>query len=216
MKKKSLVSLLVAIVFLSLFILWTVLLCFVNVKAIGPNGSKVGFAGLNSAINQLIGAHFTLYIITDWLGLVPFAIVFCFAILGLIQLVKRKGIFKVDADILLLGGFYIVVFATYVLFEYLVINYRPVLINGYLEASYPSSTTMLVTCVMPTAIIQLNRRVKKRLLKKIFELLISLFIAFMVIGRFVSGVHWFSDILGGLLYSIGMVVLYCSVLSIIE
>ena len=216
MKKKSLVSLLVAIVFLSLFVLWTVLLCFVNVKAIGPNGSKVGFSTLNNAIKGLIGVHLVLYVITDWLGLIPIAVSFGFGIVGLVQLVKRKSILKVDADILLLGAFYIVVFGTYILFEYLTINYRPVLINGYLEASYPSSTTMLVTCVMPTAIIQLNRRVKNGLLKKMFELLISLFIAFMVIGRFVSGVHWFSDILGGLLYSIGMVVLYCSVLSIIE
>ena len=208
MKQKNLTSLFIATTFLLAFVLWTVIISFIDVKAIGPNGSKVGLATLNGAIKELIGVHFALYVITDWLGLVPIAVALGFAILGLIQWIKRKNILKVDFDVLILGCFYIVVFATYILFEYVVINRRPVFINGYLEASYPSSTTMLVTCVMPTTIMQLTWRIKNDALKKILTVLISLFIAFMVIGRFISGVHWFTDIFGGLLYSVGIVALY--------
>ena len=133
-----------------------------------------------------------------------------FALLGLVQLIKRKSFFKVDRSILALGVFYIVVMAIYVFFEVLVVNYRPVLIGGILEASYPSSTTMLVTCVMPTAVMQFKRRIKGQNLKRFVAFIVYVFIVFMVIGRLISGVHWFSDIIGGLLFSIGAVIGYYS------
>ena len=131
--------------------------------------------------------------------------------LGLVQWIKRKSIRKVDFDILVLGGFYIITIVAYLFFESVVINYRPVLINGYLEASYPSSTTMLVMCVMPTAVMQLGSRTKNKVLRNIIAVTIVAFIAFMVIGRLVSGVHWFTDIVGGALLSAGLVMMYYSV-----
>jgi len=133
-----------------------------------------------------------------------------FATLGLIQLIKRRSPFKVDRDILILGGFYIITMAAYVFFEMFTVNYRPVLINGLLEASYPSSTTLLVMCVMPTAIMQLNYRIKNSIAVKLIDAGIILFTAFMVIGRLVSGVHWFTDIVGGLLLSATLVMAYLS------
>lgn len=197
-----------SVLLLIAFVLWTLLVSFVGLSPIGPNGSMVGLSGMNSAIKELIGVRLTLYVITDWLGLVPIAVAFSFAILGLCQWVKRKRIIKVDRDILLLGVFYIIVFATYVTFEFVVINRRPILINGYHEASYPSSTTMLVACVMPTAIMQFNSRVKRKWLKILLSILISFFIGFMVIGRVLSGVHWLSDIIGGFIFSAGVVIGY--------
>ena len=209
MKKRNQVRVCVAVVLLLGFVLWTILLRLVDVQAIGPRGSEVGFATLNGFVHQLTGVHMSLYTITDWLGLVPIGIVFGFAVLGLVQWIKRKSLLKVDRSILVLGGFYIVVMAAYVLCEIMVINYRPVLINGYLEASYPSSTTMLVLCVMPTAILQLNDRIKTRTLRWCVSLVISAFIAFMVVGRLVSGVHWVTDIIGGVLLSTGLIMMYC-------
>lgn len=190
------------------FLLWTILICFVDVSAIGPNGSRVGFATLNKAIHNLTGVNMTLYVITDWLGLAPIFTALCFSILGLIQLIKRKSILKVDRSIISLGVFYIAVISVYVMFEYVVINYRPVLINGYLEASYPSSTTMLTLTVMITAIIQLRSRIKTKSLKTAITLIIALFTAFMVIGRALSGVHWITDIIGGILISLGLICMY--------
>ena len=193
------------------FVLWTVLVCFVDVRTIGPEGSSVGFATLNGFVHELTGVNWLLYTVTDWLGLVPIAVALGFAILGLVQLIKRKSLWKVDHSILALGVFYIVVMAAYVFFEMVVINYRPTLIDGYLEASYPSSTTMLVMCVMPTAAMQLNARIKNTVFRRCAIIAIVAFTAFMVIGRLISGVHWITDIIGGAMFSIGIVTTYFSI-----
>ena len=168
MKRKSFY---IGLGFLVLFIIWTVALQFVDVGAIGPQGSSVGFASLNKVIHNVTGVHMSLYTFTDWHGLVPICFIMGFGILGLCEWIKRKNLFKVDYGILILGGFYIVVMALYIFFEMFVVNYRPILINGILEASYPSSTTMLVMCVMPTAIMQFNIRIKSNILKKCVNIL---------------------------------------------
>ena len=200
---------------LAVFVLWTVLIRFVDVEAIGPRQSSVGFATLNGYIHNLTGVNMSLYIITDWLGLVPIGVAFGFAVLGIVQCIKRKSLLKVDRSILTLGGFYIVVMAVYILFEIVVINYRPTLIDGYLEASYPSSTTILVMCVMPTAMMQLRTRIKNDLFRRCVMLTIAVFITFMVIGRLVSGVHWITDIIGGALLSTAIVLMYYSIGNIV-
>ena len=194
--------------FIAAFVIWTLLLCAVDVRAIGPRSSSVGFGALNQFFHELTGTNMTLYVITDWLGLVPIAFALGFTILGLCQLINRKSILKVDLSILALGVFYIAVIAVFIFFENAVINYRPTLIDGYLEASYPSSTTLLVTCVMPTAMIQLGERIKHKRLRAVVLIAIAAFIAFMVIGRLLSGVHWLTDIIGGVLVSVGLVSLY--------
>ena len=211
MKKEARRNFYIAICMLVAFILWTVAIRFIDVQAIGPRGSTVGFATINHFMHNLTGVHMSLYTITDWLGLVPLIFVIGFATLGLVQWIKRKHPLKVDYNILVLGGFYVVVMAVYVLFEMFVVNYRPILINGNLEASYPSSTTMLVMCVMPTAIMQFNVRIKNDILKRCVSSAIIAFIVFMVIGRLISGVHWFTDIVGGTLLSTGLVLIYRSI-----
>ncbi|MGN0379976.1 MAG: phosphatase PAP2 family protein [Butyrivibrio sp.] len=210
MKKRNVRNFIVTGGLLVLFILWTLAVKTVDVQAIGPGGSAVGFAHINSAFHRLTGVNMVLYTITDWLAIVPFCFVLGFAVLGLLQWIRRKHFLKVDGNILILGGFYIIVMAAYVLFEMFVINYRPVLINGYLEASYPSSTTMLVLCVMPTAVMQFSGRIRNRRAKTVINVLLIAFGTFMVIGRLISGVHWLSDIIGGALLSAGLVMLYYS------
>ena len=210
MKKKYLC---ISISSLLAFALWTLLLRLVDVRAIGPDGSSVGFSALNGFIHEKIGVNMYLYNITDWLGIVPIGVAFGFAILGLIQLIKRKSLLRVDRSILALGVFYIIVVAVYLFFEIVVINYRPVLIEGCLEASYPSSTTMLVTCVMPSAAMQAKERIKNKALRQGVIIVIIAFIAFMVVGRLLSGVHWITDIIGGALFSLGVVMAYKSFLQ---
>lgn len=211
MKKETERDFIIALFLLTAFVLWTLAVFNFDVGVIGPEGSQVGFSTVNRLFHSITGVNFPLYVITDWLGLVPVAVCLGFAILGLVQWIKRKDIWKVDRDILILGGFYIVVMAMYILFEYMVINYRPVLINGFLEASYPSSTTLLVLCVMPSAMMQLNHRIKCLPLRKAVTVVIAAFTVFMVIGRLISGVHWLSDIIGGVLLSAGLVMLYQNV-----
>ena len=208
MKKKNKKKLVLGASLVVAFVLWTVFVRFVDVQAIGPEGSSVGFATLNGFVHELTGVNWLLYTVTDWLGLVPIAVALGFAILGLAQLIGRKSLWKVDHSILALGVFYIVVMVAYIFFEVVVINYRPTLIDGYLEASYPSSTTMLVMCVMPTATMQLNARIKNTVLRRFAVIAIVVFTAFMVIGRLLSGVHWITDIIGGALLSAGLVTMY--------
>ena len=214
MKKETKKYFGITVILLGAFALWSAAVRFVDVQPIGPQGSAVGFATINGWVHSLAGVHMSLYTVTDWLGLVPIAFAIGFALLGLIQWVKRKHLRQVDFSILVLGGFYLLVMAAYVLFEVFVINHRPVLINGHLEVSYPSSTTMLVLCVMPTAIMQLNTRIKSQTLKRWVGFGITAFILFMVIGRLLSGVHWFTDIIGGALLSAGLVMLYYSITSL--
>ena len=193
------------------FIFWSIAVRFIDVCPVGPEGSSVGFASLNTWVHNFFGVNMMLYTVTDWLGLVPVGVAAAFGVSGLIQLITRRSIWQVDFSIRALGVFYIAVIALYLLFEELPVNYRPILINNVLEVSYPSSTTLLVTCVMPTALIQLNSRVRGRVLSGILQAVIIAFTAFMVIGRLVSGVHWLSDIIGGLFLSSGLVILYYAV-----
>ena len=191
---------------LGAFLLWTAGVCLVDVRPIGPMGSQVGFAGLNGWFHGLTGVHWWLYDLTDLLGLASLGICGIFGLQGLYQWIKRKSIRRVDGELLALGGFYLTVLAVFFLFELLQINYRPVLIQGRLEASYPSSTTMLALCVLPTAMLRLRSRWVRFLLGALT--------AFLVLGRLLCGVHWVSDIIGGALLSAGLVTLYRCIISI--
>ena len=206
MKKRKIYT---ALGFLAAFLLWTVAVSRLDVQPIGPQGSVIGFATLNGLVHSFTGVHMLLYTITDWLSLLPVAFGLGFALLGLRQWIERKSIWHVDRSILILGGFYAAVLAVYLLFEKVVINYRPVLIEGVLEASYPSSTTVLVLCIMPTAVMQLRSHAQK----KGIIMAITVFTVFMVIGRLLSGVHWVTDIIGGILLSAGLVLLYGSIIG---
>ena len=153
----------------------------------------------------------TIYTITDWLGLIPLFVCMIFGGIGFVQLVKRRSLFKVDYDIIFLGIYYVIVIFGYLIFEMIPINYRPILIEGFMEASYPSSTTLLVLSVMPTLIFQVNRRLENMVVKKTICMLTSIFSALMVIGRLVSGVHWFTDIVGSIMLSMGLFCIYKAV-----
>lgn len=200
---------------LILFALWTVLIRCVDVQAVGPKGTKVGFATWNVWFHRLTGVHMAIYTVTDWLGLVPIFICGCFGMIGLRQWIQRKKLLRVDNDILILGVYYLLVIAAYLLFEMIPINYRPILIDGVMEASYPSSTTLLVLSVMPTLWFQTERRTEKPSARRAVIVFVVLFSTFMVIGRLTAGVHWLTDIIGAALLSAGLYLIYrgCVILS---
>ena len=204
MKEKGKRVLCLGNILIAAFMIWTVLIQKIDVQSLGVNGTDIGFATTNCWFHQLTGVHMEIYYITDWLGLVPIFICMLFGVAGLIQVIKRKSLFKVDLDILFLGIYYMIVIFTYLIFEMIPINYRPILIEGCLEDSYPSSTTLLVLCVMPTLMEQMNRRSKNRIRKGIVNVFAICFSIFMVLGRLFSGIHWLTDIVGSILISAGL------------
>ena len=216
MKKNGKKQLITGVLFMLVFVIWTWLIQKVDVQSVGQKGTDVGFAAFNCWFHRLTGVHMGLYTITDWLGLVPVFVCIVFGGIGLWQLIKRKNLFKVDTDLIYLGIYYVIVIFGYLFFEMCPINYRPILIEGILEASYPSSTTLLVLSVMPTLVLQANRRIENRYLKRIIYAFTSVFSAFMVIGRLVSGVHWFTDIMGAVFLSTGLFYLYKAVVLILS
>ena len=193
---------------LGLFVGYTVSLTGVDLQPIGPQGSVVAYGSINRWVHDFFGVNWMLYYITDWAGVAAILIACGFGMLGLCQWIRRKSLRKVDSSILVLGGFYILVFGAYAFFEVNVMNYRPVLIDGVLEPSYPSSTTMLAMCVLPTAMMQFRRLIGNRTVRNMVNCLCGMFTLFMVVGRLLSGVHWFTDILGGMIFSGAMVLLY--------
>ena len=206
MKKSIKRSLVISGILFTLFLVWLFLVLKVDVRAIGPIDSVVGLATLNEYVWNFIGVTMVWYHITDILGLVGIFIVFIFALLGLFQLIKRKSVFKVDLDILVLGFYYLMIVILYILFEVCIVNYRPVLIDNCLEASFPSSHTLMMCFVVGSAMIQYKRRIKNKLVLKLVNCGSMIVLSVTVIGRLLSGVHWFSDIVGGLL--LGGVMVY--------
>ena len=194
----------------ALFALLIVLLCCVDVEPVGAAGTSVGLSHMNRFVFELTGVNMVWYNITDWLGLAAIFAAFLFAATGLVQVIKRRSILKVDKEILALGGLYILVIGIYVLFENVIVNYRPIIMPGCSnpEASFPSSHTMLVCVIMGSTIIIIGKYIKKKSLCMVIRGICAAVIAITVVGRLISGVHWFTDILGGLLISTFLLALY--------
>ena len=201
----------IGIVLIVAFAVWTLLIQIVDVQPAPQTGTDIGFATINRWFHKLTGVHMSIYLITDWLGLVPLFVCMLFGGIGFTQLVKRRSLFKVDCDILFLGIYYVMVIVGYLVFEMIPINYRPIFIEGRMEASYPSSTTLLVLSVMPTLVFQANCRLKNVTVKRTISILTIIFSAFMVIGRLISGVHWFTDIVGSIMLGAGLFCIYQAV-----
>ena len=190
-----------------LFIIFTVVVKIVDVHSIGPEGSLVGLATINNSFKDVLPLNETIYKVSEVLGYISLLIVAMYGIIGIKQLIERKSLFKVDRNILLLGMFYILVAIVYVIFEFVVINYRPVLLDG-LEASYPSSHTVLSICVCISSVIVSKSVLGDKKFVKIFNILSIILMVLIVLTRFLSGVHWLTDILGGILISLALCTLF--------
>ena len=215
--KKFNKSLIAGISLFVAFAVFTILVKFVDVAAVGPLGSKVGFSKLNDTVFSAVGTSDFWYNISEIFGTLALILAGVFVIVGLVQLIQRKSLKMVDNHILVLGVFYVAVAITYILFEVVVINKRPVLVEGVLEASYPSSHTMLSISILSSAIIEIHKFFAGK--KKFVIALDTASVVVMlvvVIGRLLSGMHWFTDIIGGILISLALVFIYHGVLKLIE
>lgn len=199
MKNKK--NILICVLLVLLSIIYTILVKYVDTSIIGPNGSVVGFSSLNSFVFNLTGNNMTLYKITEILGIIPILIALMYAVIGLIQVIDRKSL-KVDKELIALGILYVVVILIYVFFEKCIINYRPVIIDGVLEASYPSSHTLLSICICGSSLLINKYLFNNKKIYKYINIVSIISMVLIVLGRLLSGVHWASDIIGSIIISI--------------
>ncbi len=208
MKKSAKKCFLLAGVFLFLFLLLTLLVMKVDVQPIGPQNSEVGLATLNGAVFELCGSNPIWYTISEGLGIISLLCAAGFGCLGIWQWISRKSLKKVDKSLFVLAGFYVAVAVIYVLFEVVIINCRPILVDGVLEASYPSSHTILVCSIMLTTALQLQQRLRNKPIRTVLQVLCCLIIVLTALGRILAGVHWYTDVFAAILISAALVFSY--------
>ncbi len=189
-----------------LFLGLTAAVLWIDVAPVGPMGSEIGLSSINGAARDSIGQNYGWYEVTEWLGYVALAFAGCLGLLGVYQLIRGKSFLAVDRDLYCVAGAYALVAVFYILFEIMVVNYRPVLMEGELEASFPSSHTMLVICLAGIAAHQLYRRISPRVGQWISVIVWIAIAVGTTVGRMLSGVHWLTDIFGGAL--LGMAILF--------
>lgn len=208
MNKKSKKNFMIAGGLLFVFILFTVAVMKVDVAAIGPKDSLVGLSKINDFMFKKLGTHPIWDMITEVLLVTAFLIVLLFGVIGIKQLIERKSLWKVEHGILLLAVFYVFLAAFYELFEVVVVNYRPILEDGELAASFPSSHTMLICSIVGSAMVLFDRMLTNKVVRNAVEIIGGIILILAVIGRLLAGVHWFTDILGGVLLSAALVMFY--------
>ena len=202
-------------IFLALFLLWIVLLKTVDVRPVGPAGTSIGFATVNKAFQDAFTFNKLLYTVTKLLGVLTIAVAGAFAIFGVVQWIQRRKLLRVDLEIRNLAVLYVVFALLYVFFEKVIINYRPMIMPNETnpEASFPSTHTMLVCVVMGSTILLLRRYIHNKGLRLALQIVSALIIVVMVIGRLLCGVHWLTDIIGGVLISAALVSAYAAMID---
>lgn len=216
MNKKKLKKFIVPVTLILGFVVFTILVLLVDKKAIGPQESVVGFAIINKWFADLIGSNMMLYKVADYLGYVAIGIAVFFFCVAVWQLFTRKSFKKVDWQIYALAGFYVMFALIYVMFEVVVVNTRPVLIEGVLEASYPSTHTLMALCLCISAIFMFNYLIRQNWLKKVLDVFCIVLCGAILICRILSGVHWLTDIIASIILAVGLLWLLFAVLSILN
>ena len=212
MNTKRIIKIILAAVCYIGFFVFTKAVMTYDLQPIAPDGSLVGFGTYNKRIFEQLGQNEMWYEITQVLGYLALLICAVFALIGLSQLIKGKSLAKVDKDIICMGVLYILCIAAYVIFLKVTINVRPVLENGELESSYPSSHTMLAFCVFASLLIEIRRRITDSAKAMIEAVACAFFISITVFGRLLSGMHWATDIIGGVILSMAFIFTFAAIL----
>lgn len=210
MKKQK--SLLISTIVLGvLSIAFTLLICLVDKSNIGPQNSSVGLSKLNQIFKNLFGYNELFYKLTQVLGYIVIGLALAYMVIAFIQLIKRKSIKNIDIQLSLLAIFYAIIIAIYFVFELAKINYRPVILDGELEPSYPSSHTMLAVFICTTSLFVNGKIINNKTFRIILDTVISIIGLVVVIGRIISGVHWITDIIGAILISTTLTLAYLTI-----
>ena len=204
---------------LLLTLILIVMLLTVDVEPIGPQGTSIGFSHLNGGVFNLLGESGFFRFVTKILGVVAILVVAAFAALGVMELIQRKSLQKIDSEFYALAGLYSAMGIVYIFFDKIVaVNYRPIIEEGAAmpEASFPSTHTLLACVVFGSAILVLGRFIKDSRIRMIASAVLGFLMLLTVVGRLLAGVHWFTDILGGILISGVLLSVFSFVLDILK
>lgn len=207
MKKKSMILFITVTIIALVF---TLLVKTVDLGYVASTGSVVGFSSVNIPFAERFAFNEIFYKVSEILGYLAFAVIALFALIGLFQLIKGKSFKKVDSDLYALALTYVFTIALYTFFDkVLVINLRPLIVPGdlALEPSFPSSHTLLSVVVFGTAISECGK-INKSWVKGIFTFVLSILMVGTVLFRLFSGVHWVTDIVGGILWGEALMALF--------
>lgn len=206
---KKYMNLIIGGTLIFLFVIWTLLVKFVDVTNNGLGGTLIGLTSMNEYFNDLIGVNLTLYKVTDYLMYFTLFIAFMFACIAIYQLITRKSFKKIDFQLYILFAFYALVVILFIFFEKVIINYRPVMVEGKVEASYPSTHMLVCIFILLSAAFMSNYLLKDfKVIKNVVITFLFVLLVLNVVGRTLSGVHWISDIIGGCLLSIGLYLIF--------
>ena len=190
----------------------------VDVTVAEATGTDIGLSTVNKAAHGFFGQSELWYEITEILGYAAIALAALFFVIALVQLIRRRSLFKVDRALIALGVLYVVMAAVYLLFELVIINYRPIIMpdSGTIEASFPSSHTMISVVIFGSGAVLVPRFIKNRVLAGCLQAVLVILIILTETGRLLSGVHWLTDIVGGLLIGGALLAAFCGVLRLID
>lgn len=197
--KKEAINFILAIVFLVLSAGFIYGCKNINVDKVGPNKVEVGYSSINEKVFNKLGKNDKYDKISDYLLYEAMATVGIFGVIGLYQLIRRKSLLKIDGDIWMLAWYYVLVVAVYVGFDKLSINLRPILTEKGAEPSFPSSHTLITFCFLGVTMIQASDRVRKKALRWFINIVCIGSMLAMPILRLLAGMHWFSDVVGGII-----------------
>lgn len=200
--------LIVSLIWLFCFLIFIVLLKTVDIGVVGPENSEIGFSTMNKFIFDTLGQSEFWYNFTKIMGYASILIAIIFMCFGLYQLIKYRSLKNVDGDLIAMAITFVMLAFIYVLFEIVKINYRPVLVDGVLEASFPSSHTMLNLTIFTIMAMFFSKKIDNIWVRRIGVVVISLLMILSVVGRLLSGVHWFTDILGAVMISVFLCLFY--------
>ena len=198
---KKYLYLLLPIITLTIFIIWTIIVKTVDLVYI-PDVGYLGLSHFNATVNNFV-INFKpglCHKLSNVLLYLSFASVLPFAIMGLVQLIKGKSLKAVNPSLWIMLLAYVLTVFFYFFFEIVKINYTPDSQAGALKASYPSSHVFLTLSLLGIGAFGYLKFTK--LSNKINILVLAgvgLYMALAVVTRLLSGHHWFSDIIGGLL-----------------
>ncbi|MBR5926475.1 MAG: phosphatase PAP2 family protein [Firmicutes bacterium] len=212
MNTKRIINIIAAAVCYVAFVIFTKAVMTYDLQPIAPDGSMVGFGSYNRRIFEQLGTNEMWYEITQVLGWLALLICAVFALIGLVQLIKGKSLAAVDPDIICMGVLYVLCIIAYVVFLKVTINVRPVLEDGVAEASYPSSHTVLAFCVFASLLIEIRRRITDSARAMIESIACAFFMSITIFGRLLSGMHWATDIIGGVILSMAFIFTFAAIL----